>query len=185
MGIRDREIDRILKYAAGLGIKVEFIARKRGAGAAEWDNDPPCIRVYGAKHISKVNLICCLLHELGHHMDWIEQKRKVSDEVVKAYAQLNQGHMFGTRPDLTSTDTAVILCEEMAAVTWMGKLYEILQLTFPLYKLREAQLLDVYAYHILHRKNRFPTAMEYYTERQRIRRSQKKGRKNGHKKSTR
>ena len=77
MGIRDQEIARIEKYAAGLGIKIKWEKYTRAIGAeADWQIDGTQITMYCWARQSKTAKILALVHELAHHMGWVYNDRK-------------------------------------------------------------------------------------------------------------
>jgi hypothetical protein len=78
MGIRQRELDRLIKYAQGLDLKVSFIS-KNVEHAADWVIDGSEIRIYTRKNKSITDTILSLIHELGHHLWFIHKKERQSD----------------------------------------------------------------------------------------------------------
>jgi hypothetical protein len=85
MGIRDQEIQRLLSYAKGLGVKVSFRqAKDTTVGAAEWYVDGSQINVYTWEGQPKTMLVLNIIHELGHHLHWIKQNRKPDEQIIDA-----------------------------------------------------------------------------------------------------
>jgi hypothetical protein len=78
MGIRQRELDRLIKYAQGLDLKVSFIS-KNVEHAADWVIDGSEIRIYTRKNKSVTETILSLIHELGHHLWFIHKKERQPD----------------------------------------------------------------------------------------------------------
>lgn len=165
MGIRDEEILRIKKYAEGLGIKVFMKPYKPGYGDGEWDCIDQSITIYTNPKQSKSDTILALLHELGHHLDWIYKNKEIPKEVIDVYAKLNTGAVSGDRVDLTKKERKVILDEEISGIKYMDVIHKELNLTFPLWKVKICQEMDIFAYRSLYNKARFPTLKEYSNKR--------------------
>jgi len=161
MGIRDEEIKRIVKYSEGLGIKVRFLPFVKGCGGAEWDMITQEINIFQTKSQTKTETIINLLHELGHHLDWIYNNKVISDEVTKAFTLLNEGNIYGVRTDIPKKYRRIIYKEEKAGIEYMSIIHKELDLKLPLWKLKRRQALDLYDYEMLYKKGRFSTQLEY------------------------
>ncbi|PCI45914.1 MAG: hypothetical protein COB41_00560 [Proteobacteria bacterium] len=157
MGIRDRELDRLKKYAQGLGIKVTIRPAKKGEGGAEWDMDVREITLYKSSSSTKTDLILAFLHELGHHLDWIYKNKKDNKECFKAYELLNEGSMYGNRTDIPQKYRDIILQEEIDGVYYMDIIYKELDLKIPLWKVKLAQHMDLIEYKSLSKTGNFLT----------------------------
>jgi hypothetical protein len=174
MGIRDDEINRLKKYAEGLGIKITLVPFYRGSGGGEWDMSSREITIYTRDDWSKTDYILTILHELGHHLDWVYNDKKDSAISYKAYAMLNQGHMYGPRLDMSQKYRDVLLAEEEAGVYYMDILHKELDLKIPLWKVKMQQELDLYDYVCLSKEGRFSTTKEYRAHRKTIKAHYKK-----------
>lgn len=89
MGIRDLELSRLEKYAAGLGIKVHYRKATRNSPAAEHVviGTKPFIVLYTYSKISKTQLILNFVHELAHHMSWVYKNRKDDPALIEALVE--------------------------------------------------------------------------------------------------
>ena len=161
MGIRDEEIKRIKKYAEGLGIKVNFKKHRKGVGGAEWDMEDRQITIYISPRTNKTTIILYLLHELGHHLDWIYHNKKDSKEAAKAYELLNSGPMFGDRSDIPEKYRQIIYREEAAGIHYMSIIWKELDLKIPLWKVKLQQELDLCEYRRLANEGKFNTIKEH------------------------
>ena len=161
MGVRDDDIKKLRAYAKKHGAKVRRIKSKKGAGSAEWDLDTQLINLYITPFTSKTNIILDLLHELGHQMDWIAKKRKVSKEVLAAFNKLCQGNMYGERPDLTQKQRDLIHRDEAAGIYYMHKIWAECGLSLPQWKVKRQQYLDLLDYKELAMKGKFLTTRQY------------------------
>jgi len=161
MHIRDKEIQRILKYGEGLGIKIEFKPYTDGIGGGSWGWVDRVIEVYLDGRESKTSIILILLHELGHCLDHQYKEQTVSPEVVFAYMKLNEGKMYGLRDDLSQKERDIILKEELDGISYMELLYIELNLKIPKWKVKLAQELDSYDYTMLAKFGRFSSRTEF------------------------
>lgn len=160
MGIRDDEIKRLKKYAEGLGIKVYFKKYYKGCGGAEWDMDDQSIIIYPSSRYSKTDIILLLLHELGHHLDWIYHNKKDSKDALRAQELLCNGNMYGDRSDIPKKYRDIILREELAGIHYMDIIHKELDLKIPLWKVKMQQDIDASEYRLLASKGRFYTYKE-------------------------
>lgn len=83
MGIRDRELQRLVNYLNGLNVKVIFSNAKNPETFAECSLDSTEITVYNRNHYSKTELLLSLLHETGHIQHSIWKKDRVLDEKLE------------------------------------------------------------------------------------------------------
>ena len=89
MGIRDNELARIVKYAQGLGIKVVWKQHVPGQNTgATWSEDVNGteIEMYMWPDKSKTKTILDFIHELAHHMAWVESGRKMTKKSRNAFS---------------------------------------------------------------------------------------------------
>jgi hypothetical protein len=168
MSIAD-DLARVKKYAESLGIKVYVKDHYRGVGGAEWDMEDQSIHLYVYKNQSKTQILMALLHELGHHLDWIYNDKIIKKQETLAQQALCSGHMQGKRPDLTKKQRKLILDSEIAGTNYMEIIHKELDLSVPLWKIKYAQDLDCYEYKTLYKKGRFPTTKETREYRKQIR----------------
>lgn len=168
MGIRDVEIARIKKYAEGLGIKVLMKPYTPGSGDGEWDCIERKIIIYVADGQAKSDIILALLHELGHHLDWIYKNKEVPEDVIKAYERLCEGDASGERLDLSKKDRKIILDEELSGIRYMDIIHKELDLKLPLWRVKVCQELDIFAYQTLYDTSKFPTLKQYNNLKKRL-----------------
>lgn len=161
MGVRDEDLKRLVHYAKGLGLKVKFRKHIKGIGGAEYDWEHQEIWVYRSSSCSKTTLILNMLHELGHHEDFIAKGRKTTKRVEKAFAKLNDGNIYGYRLDLTKKDREIIWKEERDGIEYMDVIHEAANLKLPRWKVKRAQHLDLAEYNLLYKEGRFLTTKEY------------------------
>ena len=164
MSIRDEEIKQLIKYANGLKVKVQFKKGYRGCGGADWSWEPPTITIYEPQR-SKTQVILNLLHELGHHMDWIYNDKLVKEDVIRAYEILNNTGVFvSDNKHIPKRFRKIILEEEKAAIEYMETLWKELDLGIPRWKVKLAQHLDLFEYKFFYKHGRFTTREEFAKE---------------------
>jgi hypothetical protein len=91
------ELERLKKYAAGLGIKVTMTTRDSPENSAEWVTDGSEIIIYQTDKHSPLMLCLLILHELAHHMAWIYTGRKgdlKTDRALDAASTLEKGEVL-------------------------------------------------------------------------------------------
>jgi len=166
MGIRDDELQRMLKYAKGLGIKVRVHTKAiKGKPSAEWIDEEyvgkgqPIINLFSRNSRSKTQRILNFLHELGHHHDWVSKGRKISIRSTKATnAEAQRKHR--TNPPIAKGLRKVIYEDECNGIAFMDTLYEELGLKFPKWKVYAEQEIDRWAYYRYYQTGNIPTIKE-------------------------
>lgn len=161
MPIRDDEINRLVKYAEGLGVKVKFFFTVNPLADAEWTLDGTEIRIYRKKHQSKTDIILSLVHEIGHHIWFIHKKDRQPD--LKFEEALDRQNLFDT--DLTATPAPKkfrkkILDTEKDATVWWDIIYKDTNLKIPKWKLDVAKKFDIWAYEVYYKTGFFPNKKE-------------------------
>jgi hypothetical protein len=83
------ELERLKKYAAGLGIKVTMTTKDSPDASAEWLIDGSEIIIYQTDKHPPLMMCLLLLHELAHHMAWVYNGRKGDLKTDKAFRAAN------------------------------------------------------------------------------------------------
>lgn len=86
---KDKEIKRLEQYCKGLGIEISYKQRKTGDPEADWNMDSNKITIYLHSRLTKTQIILNIIHELGHHMDFVYNNRKITDKVDRAWGKEN------------------------------------------------------------------------------------------------
>lgn len=147
MNIRDKEINRILLYCKGLGIRVR-IANYSWEDAGEWSSDPKAeININKRVHTTKTELILTLLHEAAHHIYFTYTKKPVPEAAYESGP-----HSKKARQKLYEY--------EAAGIAYMSNLYTELQLGIPLWKVKRAMAQDTWAYEVYALTGEFPSKSE-------------------------
>jgi len=91
--IRDEELNRLIRYAQGMGLSVRFMPYVRGSDvSAEWHNDGSQITIYTTSRCSKLEKILSLIHELGHHKAFVNNDREVDPKIDEALDSEEKRH---------------------------------------------------------------------------------------------
>lgn len=156
--IRDLEIQRLVNYTKGLGLKVTFSSKKSDY-SAHWSIDNSEIVVFNNKNKPKIVVILDLIHELGHskHNVW-EKDRQVDPKFEKALDHVDDAAEHGT--DTKKRHRKTILNNEIAATRYWEEIYHETDMKFPLWRLEMAKEFDIYQYEIFYETGRYPTAKE-------------------------
>lgn len=151
MGIRDKEIERMRKYAQGLGIKVVIRkGNKRCKDGGYWSSKPPMIEVLCYSNTSKTDIIVILLHELGHHLDWIYKNRKEDKNLNQALEK------HWNKQKLTRKERYLIRQTEYDGIGYMSVIAHELGLKIPEYKIKAEMDLDRWTYDYFYETGKFP-----------------------------
>jgi hypothetical protein len=155
MGIRDQEITRIEKYAAGLGIKVTWVRhKKRGDNTgAEWTTDGSEIYMYIWPGKTKTQIVLDFVHELAHHMAWLADGRKITNKVEAAFGEMCND----TKHNPASKDARRIVYEiEKADAAYRDKVWDELGIQIPRWKMEVDRKLDIWFYKYYWRTGKDP-----------------------------
>lgn len=77
--VRDKEIERLIHYAKGLGVKVTIYNKSHPHDSGSWAIDGSQIEIYAGKKVSKTDVIITLVHEIAHQVWFIHEKERQPD----------------------------------------------------------------------------------------------------------
>lgn len=159
---RDQEIERLVKYAQALGVKVSFSNRKKPDNSAEWTLDGTEIIIYTKKQFSKTDTILSLVHEIGHSLDHIHGHDRVLDtEMEEAIDSSDEG-------ETSKRQRKKILDSEIKGTQYWHTIYKETNLQIPLWKLYAAMEYDIWQYKVYHETGSFPKYIDKIKKRQAI-----------------
>jgi hypothetical protein len=150
---RDEEIQRLIRYAQGMGLSVHFKPYKKGTWSAEWVNGTE-ITIFLKSRTSKIEKIMSLIHETAHHKAWINNERRLDPKVEEALMSEENKKSFRKR----------IFDMEVNDSKYWEQIYRDTNCTFPIYKLHVARDLDNWQYQIYYETGEFPTGAETYVK---------------------
>lgn len=158
MNSRDRDLLKLKKHIKSLGLKLYYRKYTKNTGSAEYLSGE-FITLF-KKKTTKKDIIMCLLHELGHHYDWLTNP--VMDPLTTAALfYLSNGPMQGKRQDIPKKYRKAIYKTECNGVRHMTAIHKELQLEIPYNLVVLQQSYDLYDYETLYKEGKFPTKKEY------------------------
>lgn len=157
MNVRDKEIERLVKYAEALGVKVTYIKKTPASfGEADWVIDGSEIRLYTRKNTNKTDLILSLIHELGHHLWFIHKKERQPDlkfEQALDRANLSCENKKNIAP---KKHRKKILEIEREGVKYWEVIVKDTNIKLPTWKINMQAEFDIFQYEYYYEYGRFP-----------------------------
>lgn len=159
MSKKDEDIRKLKEYAFRVGISVRILKYYRKANCLGYYSQGSHIVVFKASNTYKIDIIMTLLHEIGHHLDWLETKRG-GKEFEKAY-----GFTTGKPAKVKNIEerrkySKIILDSEKAAISYMPAIAKSLNLSISQERIRKQQKIDLFHYIVLHKRGKFPSSKE-------------------------
>lgn len=148
---RDEELNRLIRYAQGMGLSVHFkpyVPRSRVA--ADWATDGTQITIYTSSKCSKLEKILHLIHELGHHKAFVDNERTVDPRIEKALDNEENKKNHRKR----------ILDMERADSAYWEDIYRDTNCQFNIEKLRKQREFDIWCYEVYYETGRDVTKKE-------------------------
>lgn len=145
--IRDDELNRLIRYAQGMGLSVRFKPYIKGGDRAEWVTDGTEVTVYVTDRCSKLEKILSLIHELGHHKAFIDNERSIEEKVDEAldkdtHTKLHRKHIY----DMEFNDSL-----------YWEQIYKDTNCQFGLDRLEMQRQYDVWVYQYYYENGLWPT----------------------------
>lgn len=151
MAIRDEEIKRLIQYAKGLNLKVSFtdyVPYSRDAGY--WSTDGSELIICLGKRDSKIEIVLTLIHELGHHLEWVHNHHR------KPHVELNAAF----DDEEKKTNRKIIYQYEVNSSNWWDIIYKETDMKFPIKRLHIQKEYDIWQYEVYYETSKFPTKKE-------------------------
>lgn len=146
--IRDEELNRLIRYAQGMGISVRFKPYvKSYATDAEWATDGSEITIYTRSINSKLDKILSLIHELGHHKGFVENNRKIDPEIEEALEE----------EEKNKKNRKKIYLDEIKDTQYWEQIYKDTNCQFNIQKLYKQREFDIWSYEVYSESGKFPT----------------------------
>lgn len=136
---RDEELNRLIRYAQGMGLSVRFKPYIKGSKtSAEWVTDGSEITIYVSNRCSKIEKILHLIHEIAHHKAFINNERELDPKVDKALD-------FG---DNGKRDRKHLLDMETNDSNYWEEIYRDTNCQFNIERLHKQRELDLWWYEV-------------------------------------
>lgn len=144
MSYKTDDLARLTKYAQGLGLTVTVKLYKGGGTGAEWTTDGQEIVLYKWAGQSRTRMVLNLLHELGHHLAFVHDGRKVSKKLEDAlYAEA--ARKPGSRP-ISKDKRKLIYNAEAKDAGFRHLIAKEVNLKLPMHKLNADIEIDMWDY---------------------------------------
>ncbi len=159
-------MERLVAYAKGLGLSVRILPEVPGLGEAgtyEVSGDGTAeLTVYTHKRQSRLEVVLTLIHEIGHHLDYVHKFRRLESfvGVVEAEAE-------GRYEDILKT--------EIAGTKYWRRIYTDTACSFPVWRLYLAMEFDIWQYVFLRDTGKYPTRAQRRRKRMQLTREHKEG----------
>lgn len=156
MGIRDLEIQRLIHYGKGLGVKTIIYNKSKRNTEAEWTLNGTMIQVYASSRKSKTDIILDLIHELGHMVWFVQEKDRQPD--IKFEEAITRENLFQVETDIPTPKhlRKKIWDVEVAGTKWWDVIYKDTDIKIPMWKLEAAKEVDMWMYEMYHENGHFP-----------------------------
>jgi len=141
---QDRDISKLKKFANSFGLRIYYRPYTRYTDMAQYVLGRH-ITVFVSSTTSKTEIILSLLHELGHHLDWVLNKR-IDKETEKAYT--------GFKAKEYKKYSKIILEVEKAGIRRMTTIHKLLELEIPLERVKKQQKIDLFPYQYFYKHGR-------------------------------
>jgi hypothetical protein len=161
--VRDEELKRLIKYSEALGAKVVFRQKREEDPAACIEFDKLIITVYRMNKQSKLSIILCIVHELGHLLEHIHNMDRNKNHPLYTVLVEEQSH------SLEKPDRAIILEIEEAGAQWWDQVYKECNLQFPIEKLQLERDFDLWVVSQYHENGQYPTTKVNRAKRKELR----------------
>lgn len=156
--IRDLEIQRLISYAKGLGVKITFSSKKSDASAF-WYLDGSGIVLFRGNNKTKIETVLSLVHELGHCLHNIyEKNRELDEDLESALDHVDEAEELGMDPQ--KRQRKIILNNEISGTQYWDAIYKEVDLKFPRWRLEVAKEFDIYQYQVFYETGYYPTGKE-------------------------
>jgi hypothetical protein len=151
--IRDREIDRLVKYCQALGIRVVFTSDLDGS-SAEWAIDGSEITINKKRNKIKTDLILTLIHELGHHLWFVYKKERQPD--MKFDEAITREYFSNDKKLTPKRLRKKILEIEREGLRYWDIVIRDVDIKIPSWKIEMQKEFDLWQYEVYYQTGKFP-----------------------------
>lgn len=146
----EKEFQRLIKYAQGLGIKVSFVKDPNMNMAAAWLTDGSEIIVYNRHTKGPLQLCLMFIHELSHHICWIHGGKKVDLKTDNILKKEDEGKV------LTKKQRKVIYDMEVHDSQFQKTIHKEIQSRIPIKRLELEIEFDLWIYEYFYKQGKYP-----------------------------
>ena len=145
---RDDEIQRLMRYAQGMGLSVRFKPYVRNGALAEWTTDGSEISVYVSSRTTNIDKILSLIHELGHHKSFINDGREIDPKLEEALESEEKRHRKR------------VFEGEKADTKYWEEIYKDTDCQFNIKILHRQKEFDIWCYEVYYETGEYPNGKE-------------------------
>lgn len=159
MSYIDDDLDRLIHYAKGLGIKVsikEYVPRSHDAGY--WVTDGTEVQLFKWKGQSKTKLVLILLHELAHHMSWVYSGKVFNPKYTEASEK--ESDRTKQDPPIKKALRKIVYMQELNDSKYQHSIAFEVGLRVPKWKIDMEIEIDMYIYQYYYIKGEYPTTKQ-------------------------
>lgn len=153
-GPRD-DLQRLMNYARGLGVKVRTKPCEYDGPGAYYIHEPPTIVLSEYSGQSITRKVLNLLHELGHHLDWIYKNKRVAKADEKALIADND--RLPGQPPLSQRLRQRIFRLEWDGTAYMPQIAKECDLSIPMWKVEADMKTDRWVARVFLDTGEWPT----------------------------
>ncbi len=135
MSYIDDDLTKLKHYAKSLGLTVKIVPADKSIDcSAVYIAEDKQVILYQFKGRSKTFMVLCLLHELGHHREFLDRSKKDTETLIDA--------LNAEKPN--KSQRAAIYVSECNAAVYMVIIRDELSLKIPRYKVMAESQLDAF-----------------------------------------
>jgi hypothetical protein len=168
MGYSQDDLNRLIKYAQGLGLKVtikDYVPRSRDAGY--WDLGGDEITLFKIKGGSVTDLVLVMLHELAHHMSWIYDGRVLDPRFKLAIDK--ESERKPNDPPIPKLLRKAIYIKEMNDTNYQEAIAFEVGLKIPKWKMELEREFDIWVYKCFYETGEYPVRNDNIQKRRELR----------------
>lgn len=155
------DLNKLIKYAQGLGLRVVIRDYDGSGDGAGWTTDGTEITLFRWKNQTITRMILNLLHELGHHLAWVYADRITNPKVDNALAA-EDSRKKGD-PFIPKRKRKIIYEEERFDAQYREVIAKEVGLRVPLWKIKADIDIDIWGYRVYYETGKHPTAKDMNT----------------------
>lgn len=164
-----QDLNRLIKYGQGLGLKITIKPYVEGSDdAGYWYTDGTEVTLFKWKNQSLTNLVLICLHELAHHLSY----RYAGNTLDKKYlAALDADYKRApSDPPIKKSLRKAIYLKELNDTQYQDAIALETGLRIPKWKIDAEKDLDIWIYHSYYENGVYPSAKEKTKKRKELRR---------------
>lgn len=158
MSYMQDDLNKLIKYAQGLGLRVVIREYDGGGAGGGWATDGTEITLFKWKNITITRMILNLLHELAHHMAWVYADRVTKPRVEKAL-DAEEAREKGS-PPIPKRQRKIIYEEEKFDAQYREVIAKEVGLKLPNWKVKADIDVDIWGYKFYYETGDHPTTKE-------------------------